>query len=329
MRFGYLILFLFLACIACERYEVGGVDLFHTDSWDVGFSLASGNCVVYNDTLYVLFGREEGGSAEEPSGKMRYAAMSDLSKFEEVELPIDSRVSATAIVVGDKLYAGLGFRGKAYGEGSILRDWWEYDFGTRELRRLADLPAKTAVRPVVWFDGGYIYSALGFASNFSKSVYRYDIEGDRWELHAETSEPYVRANAVGGKVGDYAYIGTGYGIEMRRDWWRYDWRRNDWEKCDDLPDKGRVFASAVVVGNGVYVLGGRYFGGTETREYFYETVICYDVDSQQWKSVGRMEQGAENMIAFEYNGDLYWGLGQCRDGSFVRRFYRRNMRIEN
>ena len=40
----------------------------------------------------------------------------------------------------------------------------------------------------------------------------------------------------------------------------------------------------------------------------------------------RMEQAAENMIAFEYDGDLYWGLGQCEDGSFVRKIYRRDMK---
>ena len=40
-----------------------------------------------------------------------------------------------------------------------------------------------------------------------------------------------------------------------------------------------------------------------------------------------MEYVAENMIAFEYNGDLYWGLGQSQDGSFVKKIYRK--RVEN
>ena len=79
----------------------------------------------------------------------------------------------------------------------------------------------------------------------------------------------------------------------------------------------------------IYVLGGRYFGGTETREHFYQTILVYDVSNDEWHTVGRMEQATENMIAFEYDGDLYWGLGQCEDGSFVRKIYRRDMRIEN
>ena len=45
------------------------------------------------------------------------------------------------------------------------------------------------------------------------------------------------------------------------------------------------------------------------------------------KFLSVLEQAAENMIAFEYDGDLYWGLGQCEDGSFVRKIYRRD--IEN
>ena len=38
--------------------------------------------------------------------------------------------------------------------------------------------------------------------------------------------------------------------------------------------------------------------------------------------------GVENMIAFEYNGDLYWGLGQREDESFVKKIYRRKMNGE-
>ena len=329
MRFKYFILFLFVACVACERYEEGDVELLHTESWDVDFTLASGNCEVYADTLYVFFGREEGESAESPSSKLRYAPMSDLSRFREIDLPIESRVSATSIVVGGKLYAGLGFRGRAYGGSSIFTDWWVYDFDTKELVRLADLPVKTAIRPVVWYDEGYIYLALGFSSGFSKSIYRYDVGDDEWESYSIATELLVRADAVGAKVDNYVYLGTGFGIEMRRDWWRYDWRGDDWRRCADLPYSGRLFASSAVVGSGIYILGGRYFGGTETSGHFYETVICYDVYNDAWLTVGRMEQAAENMIAFEYDGDLYWGLGQCEDGSFVRKIYRRDMRIEN
>jgi hypothetical protein len=114
---------------------------------------------------------------------------------------------------------------------------------------------------------------------------------------------------------------------MRDDWWKYDWQKDVCLQCEKMPGVGRVFSSAVPIGNNVYVLGGRYFGGTETREHFYETIVVYDADADEWRTVGRMEQIAENMIAWEYDGDLYWGLGQCQDGSFVRKIYRRD--IEN
>ena len=43
-----------------------------------------------------------------------------------------------------------------------------------------------------------------------------------------------------------------------------------------------------------------------------------------------MECGIENMIAFEYDGDLYWGLGQKEDGTFVKKIYKkmRNEELE-
>ncbi len=327
MKFkGFILLIFMLFVLACERYDDSGVEMLDCDSWDVGFGLASGSCVVYEDTLYVLFGREEGQSAKLPSKKMRFAWLGNLGSFEEVELPIDARVNGAAVVVGDKMYAGLGFCGGAYGENSVLCDWWSYDFVTRECKRLSDLPKQESIASIVWSDGDYIYSALGFGNNFGRAVYRYSIVDDKWELYSTISDMLVRADAVGCRVGDYVYMGAGYGIEMRDDWWKYDWHKDVCLRCKKMPGAGRVFSSAVPIGNNVYVLGGRYFGGTETREHFYETVVVYDADADEWRTVGRMEQAAENMIAWEYEGDLYWGLGQCQDGSFVRKIYRRDMK---
>ena len=326
MKIRILILFFCVLCVACERYEQQGGVLAYEESWDVEWGLASGNCVVYEDTLYVLFGREEGGSAENPSRVWRCAPMSDLGDWREEMLPLAPRVSATAMVVGDKLYAGLGFCGKVYGSGSLLRDWWEYDFSCGKWSRLADFPANDVVAPIVWEADGCIYAALGFAENFAKNVYRYDIADDRWEQVDKLDGLLVRVDAVGARVGDKVFLGLGYGIEMRNDWWKYDWKRKELVECEKMTAWGRVFASAVAVDERVYVLGGRYFGGTETREYFYETIVAYDVDRDEWTTVGCMEQAAENMIAFEYEGDLYWGLGQCQDGSFVKKIYKRGMK---
>ena len=310
---------------ACERHEPRGMDLFHTDSWELNFSLASGNCVVYDDTLYVFFGREEGGDAMHPSSKVRYAPMSDLECFEEVDLPIKPRVNASSILVGDKLFVGLGFCGWVYNDVSLLKDWWLYDFSTRQMHRLSDFPTEDVVAPIIWFDNGYIYTLFGYNSNFGKSVYRYDIANDAWSLYSNTSEPWLRAEALGAKIGEYIYFGGGCGAEMRKDWWRYDWINNRWFKCSSMPHNGRILASSVAIGDKVYVLGGRYFGGTETREYFYETIIAYSSTCDTWETQGRMEDATENMIAWEYNGDLYWGLGQKGDGTFVRKIYKRRM----
>lgn len=322
MKSKILILVLCVFCMACERYEQHGGVLAYGESWDVDFGLATGNSVVYGDTLYVLFGREEEGSAEKPSSVWRCAPMSDLSDWREGELPLAPRVSASAIVVGNKLYAGLGFCGKVYNETSLLSDWWEYDFVSHSWLRLADFPAGDVVAPVVWEDDGCIYVALGFAENFAKNVYCYYIVDDRWEQIDELEELLVRADAVGARVGDRVYFGLGYGVEMRNDWWMYDWVKKELTKCEKLPARGRVFASSVAVDGIVYVFGGRYFGGSETREHFYETIVAYDVAMDEWMTIGRMEVAAENMIVFEYEGNLYWGLGERENGEFVRKIYR-------
>lgn len=326
MKMKYLIFFLIFFCVACERYEEENVELLHTESWSVDFTLASGNCVVYNDTLYVLFGREEGGSAVEPSTKFRYAAMSDLSNFIEVDLPVKPRVNATAIVVGDKMYAGLGFRGIVYSDNSLLRDWWVYDFQSKKWSQLADFPTEDVVAPIVWADEGYIYTLYGSNDGPSGVVYRYDIGRNSWVVYSKASKPWARYRALGGIVDGMLYCGGVSTFDSKQYWWRYDWRRNEWYECERVPKLARFFASSVTISDFIYVLGGRFFGGTETREHFYETIIFYDTKNDEWATFGRMEQAAENMIAFEYNGDLYWGLGQSADGSFVKKIYRREMK---
>lgn len=323
MRLRDFILFLLVVCVACERYEVGDAELLDVESWDVDFTLASGNCVVYDDTLYVLFGREEGGSAEKPSTKWRRAAMNDLVNFEERDLPMGARVNGAAIIVDDKLYAGLGFRGRVYGENSYLRDWWEYDFGAKEWRRLADFPTKDVVAPIVWGDEGYVYTLYGSNEGPSGVVYRYDIKGDSWEIYAETTKPWARYRALGGVVGGGLYCGGVSTFDSKQYWWRYDWRGNDWMECARVPKFARFFASSVTIGDCIYLLGGRSWGGSETREHFYETIIFYDTRIDEWRTLGRMECGIENMIAFEYEGDLYWGLGQKEDGTFVKKIYKK------
>lgn len=329
MKLKILILFLCVFCVACERYEQRGWEVAYVESWDVDFGLATGNCVVYDDTLYVLFGREEGGDAENSSTKFRYAAMDDLGNFEEEDLPIGARVNGVAVVVGGKLYAGLGFRGRVYGVNAYLRDWWEYDFGVKKWRQLADFPTYDVVAPLVWVDEGYIYTIYGSNEGPSGVVYRYDIDGDVWEVYSDKTEPWARYRALGGVVDGWLYCGGVSTFDSKQYWWKYDWRGDVWRECARVPKSARFFASTVVVDDCIYVLGGRFFGGTETREHFYETVIVYDTKNDEWETLGRMEQAAENMIAFEYDGDLYWGLGQREDGSFVRKIYRRDMRIEN
>lgn len=325
MRLKNLVLLLLVFVFACERYELQNTDLIYTDSWDVDFSLASGNSVVFNDTLFVLFGREEGGSAEKPSQKIRYASLANLEDFEEEDLPLQPRVNAVAIVVGDKMYAGLGFCGKVYWGTPRLRDWWMFDFSSRSWTRLEDFPTEDVVAPIVWSDEGYIYTLFGYNVASSGIVYRYDIANNHWEIYSNSSKPWARTDALGGVVDGILYCGGGSSSYMKQDWWQYDWRDNSWNECSKIPYAARVFASGVTIGQDIYVLGGRYFGGTETREHFFESVIVYDTQKDKWNTLGRMEDAAENMIAFEYNGDLYWGLGQKADGSFVKKIYRRDM----
>ena len=168
---------------------------------------------------------------------------------------------------------------------------------------------------VIAKDANFIYTIFGYNEASSGVVYRYDIEKNKWEIYSKKSDPWARTDAQYGVVDGVLYCGGGSSSYMKHDWWRYDWRNNKWYECSKMCGSARVFASSVTIDKNIYVLGGRYFGGTETREHFYQTILVYDVSNDEWHTVGRMEQAAENMIAFEYNG-LHWHSELTKDRNY-------------
>lgn len=304
----------------CGGYEPEA-DVIGAECWEMPMGVSSASAVVWGDTLFVLFGRE-GESAEYPSGRGYAVPLSAPSEVRVFSLPVGGRVKAAGVLVGDVYYFGLGFRGRPYHEGANLRDWWRLDLRTRELMRLADHPGSDTDCALAWCCGDSVFVSLGFASSFSKSTYRYDIGADEWELVERNSIDEIRAAAVGGMVGGRMFAGSGRMTRNYNDWYEFNHLTYRWEKRRRMPTRGRLFAAAACSERAVYVLGGRFFGGTETSEYFYRGVLEYDVARDSWRCVGNMEEAAEHQIAFWYDGCLYWGLGQDGDGSMIRKLYR-------
>lgn len=317
-KYLWLWLVVMVLC-GCSGYEPDASDLA-LRSWDIPVSLASSSGVVYADSLYLFFGRD--GNSSRSSQQFRYVIpLDNPTEYQRLKNPLSPRVNATAVVVDDKLYCGLGFCGAVYSDGSLLQDWWCFDFATQEFTRKADFIGSDADAAVSWTDGSDIYVAMGFATGFMRNLYRYSTKTDSWTLVSANVIEKARALPVGAMADGRFFVGGGYCTYMLDDWYEYETGLCRFVSRTPMPIKGCVNASAVGVEGNVYVLGGRYFGGTLTTQYFYRCILVYNAVSDSWSVLGNMETAAENMVAFHHDGCLYWGFGQREDGSFVNKLY--------
>lgn len=320
------ILFLFLLfCFfsGCTRYEpkAGALDC---DSVSVQFSLASARSVVFDDSVYLFFGRNRKGL----SSKIYVADIDGLVDFKEYDLPVKPRVSAIAALVGDVVYMGLGTDAHhQYNDLTYYKDWWSYNLVTHELDSLAPFPGVDPNAAISWTDAekNIVYVAFGYiykpSDCFHQNVYAYHIDEDRWELICDSGNK-KRTLAAAGVVDGRFFVGCGFNTFNLKDWWEFVPSTSEWIKRADTPSKGRIFSATAVNDNYLYLVGGRYWGGTETSQYFYKDILVYDADKDTWQSMGTMPvAGMENSVAFFAKGKLFWGLGQTSDGSYVKSFY--------
>lgn len=193
-----IILLLAVLVASCRPNEPEAAQL-EVESWDMPVGLSSATSVVWNDTLYVLFGRERTGSyaSQSPHPKGYAVSLADPTVQREFALPVKPRVKAAGVLVGDDYYFGLGFNGKVYSDTANLTDWWRWNFKDRTLHRLADMMTKDTDAAIVWAVGRKIYVSLGFSTIFSGRSYCYDIETDKWEVISDNTIDKVRPEQWG------------------------------------------------------------------------------------------------------------------------------------
>jgi N-acetylneuraminic acid mutarotase len=283
--------------------------------------VAAGNCFTYNNDIYLFGGRTEDGKY---SNKLwKYDPSTNEWELLSVS-PLQPRVSASACIVGDCAYIGLGFAGHLHKDSSYLRDLWQYNFLTTEWKRLDDFPANNTVKNCFFATEDHIYSLYGFYRQFTQDVYRYDIAQNKWEkMSIETSQGIPRAmDVVGASCQGRCFLGTGFNHGSLRFW--AEW---DPDLCELIPRKkilgaGRNAASCCASEEYVYIAGGRYYGDNQGSGFLYNNIQRYTPETNEWNYVGNMPYEAENLVSIAINGEIYIGLGETIDGHIANKWYK-------
>ncbi len=241
------------------------------------------------------------------------------------EVPFGSRVHATAQVVGSDVYVGLGFSGGIYNENNYHRDWWRYTPATHSWTQLDSFPNDHTNDCAVYHLDGKIFACYGFGTyGFSREIGRYDIASDTWTAR-ETS--YKNAthgiSLTGAQVGERCYLGGGWNSKNlnERQWYEFDPATDSWNERKKLP-AGRVLSAVTTSQQGIFVLGGRHFGGSLTTGKVYDEVLEYNIDNDEWLLRGHLPGGArENAVAFTIGKKHFVGLGNDADEQILNDLY--------
>ena len=168
---------------------------------------------------------------------------------------------------------------------------------------------------------GYIGTGLGYANAVyvMKDFWEYNPATDSWTQKADFGGT-ARMSAAGLSIGNYGYIGMGYGYPggiggVLKDFWQYNPVKNTWTKKTDFGGGERHSPVCFSLGTkGYFGTGwGNVFNGvTYDKKDFWQ----YDPSTDKWTQIanfgGSERQGA---IGFSIGGKGYVGTGKQYIGS--------------
>ena len=135
------------------------------------------------------------------------------------------RGNASCFVIGDTAYVGLGYNELAGGLRR-LTDFWSFTVA-KGWTQLPDFPGAARSNATAFSIGNYGYVGVGYdAVNVYKDFYRYDPAFHAWSRKADFHDP--RYDAVGFGLQGKGYIGTGYNVYSRNDFYQYDTAADTW-----------------------------------------------------------------------------------------------------
>ncbi|MBC7487285.1 MAG: galactose oxidase, partial [Cytophagaceae bacterium] len=119
--------------------------------------------------------------------------------------------------------------------------------------------------------------------------------------------PDKRYGAVAFAIGNFGYVGTGYDVSAKNDFFKYDPSSNEWSAITSYPGEKRNGAIAFIADGNAYVGTGSYQGVYQKDFYQYNPITGL------WKAMQRLENGYDlkryGAASFSINGKGYISTG--------------------
>ncbi|WP_149912743.1 Kelch repeat-containing protein [Sphingobacterium cavernae] len=223
------------------------------------------------------------------------------------DFPGAARNGAVGFAIGENGYVGLGYDGT-----EVLKDFYKYNPSTNTWTQIASLPANAEARygAVAFTLGNQAYVGLGATKTQKtlKDFWKYDATTDKWEpVGSEFKQK--RVNAFAFVIGNKAYVGGGFdNNQYPEDFYSFDGTKWSDEAplkdTDNTYDLTRQGASAFVIGNFGYVVGGK-------KNASLNTVWKYDPAARKWESKHQAlpQNARDGAVTYSIGGKGYLATG--------------------
>lgn len=273
-------------------------------------------CFAAGNKAYIATGRVQNGAYS--STMLCYDTSTDI--WTAVTTPLKARVNGTVCVTTKGVFMGLGYQGPDIREDSCyLRDWWRYEPATGAWTKLADYPSYKGVAAISWSDDEHIWVACGFGRAFTNDVFCYTIATDSWAKVADS--PIRVQSAVAATCQGRHFLGTGFRLTGHNEWWEF-LDDGHYAQRASVPSTGRHNAACAATEKAIWVIAGIHYGDTLTTGFYFNDVVRYSPDDDQWALCGTLPCGTmENGAACAIGDRLYFGLGEDKKGQIHKHWY--------
>lgn len=182
-----------------------------------------------------------------------------------------------------------------------------YDPATDTWSTGANVPHTALNHAAVAAHGGKLYTFGGHAlvdRDHLREVLIYDVATDTWSEGPEM--PAQRQGSAAVTLGDYIYVIGG--DEKNNHLLRFDPASGEWAELAPLLEI-RNHVQAVVLDGKIWVLGGRWYGASNSIVDFH-TVEIYDPAADTWTAGPRMNRPHAGAAAAVIDGKIYIAGGE-------------------
>ncbi|MEM8918111.1 MAG: galactose oxidase [Pseudomonadota bacterium] len=285
-------------------------------------------------TLYSFNGLKAGKSWQDTSNAA-YACVIARSTCEPIDpVPVEQgRLASAAVTVGGKIYLFGGYTVAENGDELSTPEVFAFDPVDESYVRVADMPTPVDDMVVLPHRDRYIYLVSGWHDQGNVSLVQlYDTQTDSWLEATEFPGLPVFGHA-GGLVGNSMIITDGVAVAGLVDGKRkfvaapFTWRgdidpadptRISWRPVDPMPG-GPLYRMAAVGdeqrrqvvfaggGDNPYNYNGIGYDGEPAGPS--DRIMAYDLDSDSWKALGRMESASMDHRGLAKSGQDYYIIG--------------------